>query len=257
MSDEIHGGVGPEPAVDLLAQAVGTLGEILSPVVPERLHIPAVRGEAEELFGIPLFQNTGGADIELRLELPRHAQPADRTDRDVRQIKPDELTVLIRGKNGQLSPHDPVKDHDIASRYRPPARAKSETAQPLKPLDTKIYFQQSLLVDGRPPQYLRKLVRVGGLQLREKSPFVDHWKKISTRLEGERIESQPTSPTPDAGCYKHSMAPRYYSPSKNRTPSVELALVGCEAHAKSAGYWLTFFGKHDGQLKVVFLDRDD
>jgi hypothetical protein len=55
------------------------------------------------------------------------------------------------------------------------------------------------------------------------------------------------------------MAPRYYSPSKNRTPSVELALVRCEAHAKSAGCFLTFFGKHDGQFRFdinpAFLTR--
>jgi hypothetical protein len=52
---EIHGSVGSEPAVDLLAQAVGDLGEILSPIVPEGLHVPAVRSEAEELFGIPFL----------------------------------------------------------------------------------------------------------------------------------------------------------------------------------------------------------
>jgi hypothetical protein len=52
---EIHGSVGSEPAVDLLAQAVGDLGEILPPIVPERLHVPAVRSKAEELFGIPFL----------------------------------------------------------------------------------------------------------------------------------------------------------------------------------------------------------
>ena len=42
------------------------------------------------------------------------------------------------------------------------------------PFGAEINFQQSLFIGGGSPQNLRKLVRVGGLQLREKRPFVDH-----------------------------------------------------------------------------------
>jgi hypothetical protein len=67
-----------------------------------------------------------------------------------------------------------VKDHDVAFRYRSPSRAKSKTAQSVKPFGAKINFQQSLFVGAGPTQNLRKLVCVGGLQLCQKSPFVDH-----------------------------------------------------------------------------------
>jgi hypothetical protein len=67
-----------------------------------------------------------------------------------------------------------VKDHDVACRYRSPSRAESKTAQSVKAFGAKINFQQSLFLGAGPMQDLRKLVRVGGLQLRQKSPFVDH-----------------------------------------------------------------------------------
>ena len=42
MRDEIDRGLRTEPRVDLLAQIVGDAGEILAPVEPERLHVPAI-----------------------------------------------------------------------------------------------------------------------------------------------------------------------------------------------------------------------
>src|SRR5439155_20673987 len=63
-----------------------------------------------------------------------------------------------------------------------------KTFERLRPrFSAEINFQQSLFIGGGSPQNLRKLVRLGGLQLREKRSFIDHRGNSVTNFSGSKL----------------------------------------------------------------------
>jgi hypothetical protein len=159
----------------MVVQLGGGRVEIPAPVVPERLHVPALC-QVDEQFAVVLFQDSRRRHRSARLHVVhavgREAERAQGPEDDARDPQPQPAAA-----GAELAAHDPVQDHDVAflgTLARPGLTLEHHRTQRAVAPGSEVGPQDRLLLGGRRGQDLRELLDVGRLDPLDEGSLIEH-----------------------------------------------------------------------------------